>query len=175
MSLACITGYMTRKYLQKVSAFWYSVRLQVAQFSGYVSEHSAYHHGEQSLASTIIGMAQNFVGSNNINLLAPQGQFGTREQVTPSLVQSAVLPGMSEVYHFDSGLLLLLCSQTWSGWLTGRKESCKPALHFHLSITNHTCSLPWSRWCPPWLPERGWAVHRAKLVCSYHTYGPHQW
>ena len=45
-----------------------------------MSEHSAYHHGEQSLASTIIGMAQNFVGSNNINLLAPQGQFGTREQ-----------------------------------------------------------------------------------------------
>ncbi|KAJ7542297.1 hypothetical protein O6H91_10G100200 [Diphasiastrum complanatum] len=53
---------------------------KVAQFSGYVSEHSAYHHGEQSLASTIIGMAQNFVGSNNINLLAPLGQFGTRSQ-----------------------------------------------------------------------------------------------
>eukprot|EP01018_Ginkgo_biloba_P032588 Gb_11673 [translate_table: standard] len=53
---------------------------KVAQFSGYVSEHSAYHHGEQSLASTIIGMAQDFVGSNNINLLAPLGQFGTRSQ-----------------------------------------------------------------------------------------------
>ncbi|KAM1369168.1 hypothetical protein ACFX2F_039790 [Malus domestica] len=51
---------------------------KVAQFSGYVSEHSAYHHGEQSLASTIIGMAQDFVGSNNINLLQPNGQFGTR-------------------------------------------------------------------------------------------------
>ncbi|XP_020113224.1 DNA topoisomerase 2-like [Ananas comosus] len=53
---------------------------KVAQFSGYVSEHSAYHHGEQSLASTIIGMAQDFVGSNNINLLQPNGQFGTRNQ-----------------------------------------------------------------------------------------------
>ncbi|GLJ21974.1 hypothetical protein SUGI_0411630 [Cryptomeria japonica] len=51
---------------------------KVAQFSGYVSEHSAYHHGEQSLASTIIGMAHDFVGSNNINLLLPVGQFGTR-------------------------------------------------------------------------------------------------
>ncbi|CAH8366429.1 unnamed protein product [Eruca vesicaria subsp. sativa] len=51
---------------------------KVAQFSGYVSEHSAYHHGEQSLASTIIGMAQDYVGSNNINLLQPNGQFGTR-------------------------------------------------------------------------------------------------
>ncbi|RVW87704.1 DNA topoisomerase 2 [Vitis vinifera] len=53
---------------------------KIAQFSGYVSEHSAYHHGEQSLASTIIGMAQDFVGSNNINLLLPNGQFGTRHQ-----------------------------------------------------------------------------------------------
>ncbi|EOY18139.1 Topoisomerase II isoform 3 [Theobroma cacao] len=53
---------------------------KVAQFSGYVSEHSAYHHGEQSLASTIVGMAQDFVGSNNINLLNPGGQFGTRNQ-----------------------------------------------------------------------------------------------
>ncbi|CAK9140401.1 unnamed protein product, partial [Ilex paraguariensis] len=53
---------------------------KVAQFSGYVSEHSAYHHGEQSLASTIIGMAQDFVGSNHINLLQPNGQFGTRHQ-----------------------------------------------------------------------------------------------
>ncbi|KAF7085410.1 hypothetical protein CFC21_088844 [Triticum aestivum] len=51
---------------------------KVAQFIGYVSEHSAYHHGEQSLASTIVGMAQDFVGSNNINLLEPRGQFGTR-------------------------------------------------------------------------------------------------
>lgn len=47
--------------------------LKVAQLSGYVAEHSAYHHGEQSLATTIIGMAQNFVGANNINLLMPIG------------------------------------------------------------------------------------------------------
>src|SRR5690606_3877291 len=29
--------------------------IKVAQLSGYVSENSAYHHGEQSLQSTIIG------------------------------------------------------------------------------------------------------------------------
>ncbi|KAJ1496186.1 DNA topoisomerase [Baffinella frigidus] len=33
-----------------------------------------------SLAMAIIGMAQTFVGSNNINLLMPNGQFGTRLQ-----------------------------------------------------------------------------------------------
>lgn len=43
-----------------------------------MSEHSAYHHGEASLNGTIINMAQDYVGSNNINLLTPSGQFGTR-------------------------------------------------------------------------------------------------
>ncbi|KAK5575424.1 hypothetical protein RB653_006557 [Dictyostelium firmibasis] len=52
--------------------------IKVAQLIGYVSEHSAYHHGEASLYSTIVGMAQEFVGSNNINLLNPAGSYGTR-------------------------------------------------------------------------------------------------
>ena len=52
--------------------------IKVAQFSGYVSEHSCYHHGEMSLNKGIIGMAHEFVGSNNINALLPLGQFGTR-------------------------------------------------------------------------------------------------
>lgn len=52
--------------------------IKVAQFSGYVSEQSAYHHGEASLNGAIVKMAQNFVGSNNINLLEPNGQFGTK-------------------------------------------------------------------------------------------------
>ena len=55
-----------------------TTEIKVAQFSGYVSEHACYHHGEASLNGAIVGMAQNFVGSNNINLLVPSGQFGTR-------------------------------------------------------------------------------------------------
>lgn len=54
--------------------------IKVAQLAGYVSEHAAYHHGEASLNKTITGMAQEFVGSNNIALLSPEGQFGTRLQ-----------------------------------------------------------------------------------------------
>ena len=52
--------------------------IKVSQLAGYVSENSAYHHGEQSLYDSIIGLAQNYVGSNNIELLEPRGQFGTR-------------------------------------------------------------------------------------------------
>ncbi|KAK4690014.1 DNA topoisomerase II, partial [Tremellales sp. Uapishka_1] len=52
--------------------------IKVAQLAGYVSEKTAYHHGEVSLTSTIVSLAQDFVGSNNVNLLSPNGQFGTR-------------------------------------------------------------------------------------------------
>ena len=54
--------------------------IKVAQLAGYVSENGAYHHGEASLHGAIVGMAQNYPGTNNINLLVPEGQFGTRLQ-----------------------------------------------------------------------------------------------
>ena len=57
-----------------------SEEIKVAQFSGYVSEVSGYHHGEASLNGAIVGMSQIFVGSNNINMFEPRGQFGTRNQ-----------------------------------------------------------------------------------------------
>lgn len=52
--------------------------IRVAQYAGSTSEKAAYHHGEASLQGAIVKMAQTFVGSNNINLLVPDGQFGTR-------------------------------------------------------------------------------------------------
>ena len=52
--------------------------MKVAQLAAFVAEKSAYHHGEVSLADTIVKLANDYVGSNNINLLEPCGQFGTR-------------------------------------------------------------------------------------------------
>ncbi|ORX47390.1 type II DNA topoisomerase [Piromyces finnis] len=54
--------------------------IKVAQLTGYIAEHTAYHHGEQSLSLAIVNLAQDFVGSNNVPLLVPNGQFGTRLQ-----------------------------------------------------------------------------------------------
>lgn len=51
---------------------------KVFELCGEISSRTAYHHGDTSLNETIIGMAQDFVGSNNINLLEPCGQFGSR-------------------------------------------------------------------------------------------------
>ena len=52
--------------------------IRVAQLAGYVSEVSGYHHGEASLQGAIVGLAQDFMGSNNLNMLSPNGQFGSR-------------------------------------------------------------------------------------------------
>ena len=69
-----------RKILYSAFKMNLNSEIKVAQFSGYVSKEACYHHGEASLNMAIVGMAQNFVGSNNINLLMPNGQFGTRLQ-----------------------------------------------------------------------------------------------
>lgn len=53
--------------------------IRVSQLCGYISEHAAYHHGDQSLGPTIVNLAQDFVGSNNVNVLMPNGMFGSRE------------------------------------------------------------------------------------------------
>jgi DNA topoisomerase II len=87
------------------------VNVQVAQLAGYVAEHSAYHHGEQSLQSTIVGLAQNHVGSNNINLLFPSGQFGTRLQggkdsASARYIHTKIALLTRHLFHEDDDALL---------------------------------------------------------------------
>jgi DNA topoisomerase-2 len=55
-----------------------NTKMKVSQWAGFVSEKTCYHHGEQCLFDTIIKMAQDFVGSNNLPLIQKDGQFGTR-------------------------------------------------------------------------------------------------
>ena len=76
----CIDGFKTSQRKVMHTCFGRNIKteIKVSQLGGAVSETTHYHHGEQSLMSTIIGMAQDFVGSNNINLLDPCGQFGSR-------------------------------------------------------------------------------------------------
>jgi DNA topoisomerase-2 len=85
--------------------------IRVAQLAGYVSEHAAYHHGEASLNSTIVGMAQTFVGSNNINLLVPIGQFGSRllggkDSASPRYIHTHLEAIVEKIFRKeDSGIL----------------------------------------------------------------------
>lgn len=61
---------------------------KVAQLAGNVSETTEYHHGESSLEGTIICLAQDYPGSNNINLLYPSGTFGSRSMNGKDAAQS---------------------------------------------------------------------------------------
>ena len=85
--------------------------IRVAQLAGYVSEHAAYHHGEASLNGTIVAMAQNFVGSNNVNLLKPVGQFGSRlmggkDAASPRYIHTYLEDIVSKIFRKeDAGLL----------------------------------------------------------------------
>ncbi|KAI9804695.1 MAG: DNA topoisomerase 2 [Piccolia ochrophora] len=54
--------------------------IKVVELAGHVSGLTAYQHGDASLQQTITGLAQTFVGSNNINCLEPSGNFGSRLQ-----------------------------------------------------------------------------------------------
>jgi DNA topoisomerase-2 len=87
---------------------------KVSQLSGFVSSTTSYHHGEQSLMGTIINMAQDFVGSNNINLLMPVGQFGTRlvggkDAASPRYIFTKLSDAADRMFHkHDDPLLIYL-------------------------------------------------------------------
>lgn len=95
--------------------------VKVSQLAGFVSDKAAYHHGEASLTQAIIGLAQDYVGSNNINILKPNGQFGTRvnpkkdsaspryiftqlEKLTPLIFRPADNPILKE--QDDDGIII---------------------------------------------------------------------
>jgi DNA topoisomerase-2 len=85
--------------------------IKVSQLSGYVSEVSSYHHGEASLQDTIINLAQNFVGSNNVNLLEPVGQFGSRlfggkDSASPRYIFTNLSKNFKELFNPDDFNLL---------------------------------------------------------------------
>ena len=88
-----------------------SKEVKVAQLAGYVSENTGYHHGEQSLNDAIVGMAQTFLASNNMNLLLPNGQFGTRLQggkdaASPRYIFTKLNSLTPLLYHPDDQPLL---------------------------------------------------------------------
>jgi len=85
--------------------------IKVAQLAGSVAEVSAYHHGEMSLMGTIVNLAQNYVGSNNINLLQPIGQFGTRltggkDSASPRYIFTQMSPLARNIFNENDDAVL---------------------------------------------------------------------
>jgi DNA topoisomerase-2 len=74
-----------------------TTEIKVAQLTGYISAEMGYHHGEVSLQSTIVNMAQNYISSNNINLLNPCGNFGSRYNNNSAASPRYIFTHLSEI------------------------------------------------------------------------------
>jgi DNA topoisomerase-2 len=77
--------------------------IKVAQLSGYVSAETNYHHGEVSLQQAIINLAQDYTGSNNLNFLAPNGNFGSKfasnDAASPRYIFTRLMPYTPVVFN----------------------------------------------------------------------------
>jgi DNA topoisomerase II len=67
-----------RKIMHTFMSKSISKDLKVNVAGSRVTEATMYHHGEKSLNDAIVRLAQGHWGTNNINLLVPSGQFGSR-------------------------------------------------------------------------------------------------
>src|SRR5271167_818251 len=69
--------------------------LSVERLSASVAAATDYHHGIGSMQGTIIGLAVDYPGSNNMNLFVPEGQFGSRltaESAAPRYIETKLSP-----------------------------------------------------------------------------------
>ena len=83
--------------------------IKVSQLAAAVAEQSHYHHGEASLEATIVGLAQDYTGSNNLNYFVPLGQFGNRLSPTASAgryIYTKPSPVLRKMFMSDDDLIL---------------------------------------------------------------------
>lgn len=78
--------------------------MKVGELASKVSGLTDYHHGDTSLHGTIVGLAQTFVGSNNVNCLEPSGNFGSRLQggsdsASPRYIFTRLSPFARLLFH----------------------------------------------------------------------------
>lgn len=83
--------------------------IKVAQLGSYAAKETHYAHGEVSMCDTIINLAQNFPGSNNMNLFEPIGQFGSilsAEASAPRYIYTKPSKHMRKLLRVEDDLIL---------------------------------------------------------------------
>ena len=86
-----------------------AAEIQVERIAAHVAAVSMYHHGAGSLESTIIGMAQKYPGSNNMNVFEPSGQFGSRlsaEAASPRYVFTKFSDNFRKLFKKEDDIIL---------------------------------------------------------------------
>ena len=118
-----------------------------------------------SINRAVIGMAQDFVGSNNINLLVPSGQFGTRlaggkDAASPRYIFTALSPAARLLFPEADDALL--------SYMEDDGQSIEPEVFcpiIPLLLVNGAQGIGtgWSTNIPPHNPRDVLAYIRAKL------------
>ncbi len=83
---------------------------KVSRLSSRVSEETEYLHGEGSLEGVLVNLAQNFTGSNNENLLLPEGNFGTRfipAAAAGRYIFTAMSPIMKKIFKAEDDQVII--------------------------------------------------------------------
>ena len=85
--------------------------VKVVELAGSVSGSTDYAHGEASMQGTIVNLAQNFVGTNNINYLEPSGNFGSRlkggaDAASARYIYTRLSPFARRIFHAHDDQLL---------------------------------------------------------------------
>jgi len=86
-----------------------NTEIKVAQLCSSVAAETAYHHGEAGIGGVICNLAQNFAGSNNINLLEPIGQFGSRLSPIPAAhryIFTKLSPSFNTLFNSTDDVIL---------------------------------------------------------------------
>ena len=157
--------------------------LHLAPFHPRHSPPPAYHHGEASLGGTIVGLAQDFVGSNNVNFLVPQGEAGRSSSDAPVFRDAHCLPSAAccvpcpnstafstdrsvphpptTTHHHPTPPPRTLPCRPVRYAAAGRQGRCQPPLHLHPPGAPHPPPLQRARRPPAGIPQRGGAEHRA--------------
>ena len=83
--------------------------ISVERVASYCAAETDYHHGVVSMEGTIVGLAQDFAGSNNMNFLVPEGQFGSRRShgsAASRYIETTLHENFRKIFRKDDDIIL---------------------------------------------------------------------
>jgi DNA topoisomerase-2 len=83
--------------------------IKVSALASLVAYETDYHHGDIGIGGVIVNLAQDFPGSNNVNFLAPLGQFGSRlgpENSSYRYIYTELMPSFRSIFKKEDELIL---------------------------------------------------------------------
>uniref|UniRef100_A0A6C0BZA6 DNA topoisomerase (ATP-hydrolyzing) n=1 Tax=viral metagenome TaxID=1070528 RepID=A0A6C0BZA6_9ZZZZ len=113
-ALPCVLDGLTPSRRKALYYFLHLPRaseIKVAQAAAGIAQKTLYLHGENSLVETVVLLAQDHIGTNNIALLQPCGQFGSRND-KPSVhaaaryIYTKLDPITTALFHPDDAPIL---------------------------------------------------------------------